>query len=76
MIDHSLEAVENPDVILITGDFLAHGFDTKTSDNPNYELLKQTLEKAIRLIQEAYPNTPILPSIGNHDTKVSATPPI
>jgi len=47
MIDHSLEVVESLDIILITGDFLGHGLSTWLEVNEHYDLLKQTLKKAV-----------------------------
>ena len=61
-----------PDVelILVTGDFLAHGFSVKVGDRNNYELIKQTIKLIfVDLLSSHFPKAIILPSIGNNDIK-------
>jgi len=58
------------DIILVSGDYLAHGFSVDTKGQPHYELLKQTIQYVfVDLLSSHFPNAIILPSIGNNDIK-------
>ena len=43
MIDHAMKVVPDPDLVLITGDFLGHGLSTRNNKNEYYGLVKDTL---------------------------------
>ena len=76
MVNHAKETVPEPDIVLITGDFLGHGISTHKSKNDYYWLLKDTLSKAFKFVSNAYPNIPVLPALGNNDPKFSGFPPM
>ena len=53
------------------GDFVAHDVPLEI-DNPNignYELLKKTIKTVSEYIAKYFPNTLIIPSLGNNDGK-------
>ena len=75
MIQHAAEVVPDPDIVLITGDFLGHGLSTTKSTNQYYQLLKDTLRKAFKYVSESYSHIPVLPALGNNDPKFSGLPP-
>lgn len=69
-----LEKLEkiDPDVevILISGDNLAHSFSAKYGQEDHYELVKETLEYVfVELIAEHFPDAIVLPTMGNNDIK-------
>lgn len=58
------------DLILVSGDYLGHGFSVEYGSKDNYEILKQTLKYVfVDLLSSKFPNTVILPAIGNNDIK-------
>jgi hypothetical protein len=58
------------DAILVPGDLVAHGVPM-TPDAPggNYTLLKETLARVAQSFIEYFPDTLVLPSMGNNDGK-------
>eukprot|EP00762_Andalucia_godoyi_P008271 ANDGO_02968.mRNA.1 Sphingomyelinase phosphodiesterase D len=50
----------NPDFILLTGDFSAHHL-------PNASITLQIIKAAVNLISEYFPNTMMIPVLGNND---------
>lgn len=58
------------DIMIVSGDFISHGFSVPVGEPHNYEVLKQTLRYVfVDLISVHFPNTIILPAIGNNDVK-------
>lgn len=58
------------DVLLVSGDFLAHGYAVKEHMPDHYEELKSVIKYVfVDLLSSKFPNTIILPSIGNNDIK-------
>eukprot|EP01107_Rhizomastix_libera_P002920 TRINITY_DN1507_c0_g1_i3.p1 TRINITY_DN1507_c0_g1~~TRINITY_DN1507_c0_g1_i3.p1 ORF type:complete len:438 (-),score=109.58 TRINITY_DN1507_c0_g1_i3:34-1296(-) len=53
-------AVPNPDFILFTGDFGAHMPKTK-------DIWKDNIAQGVAIMKEFFPNTLIIPSVGNND---------
>lgn len=61
---------EKYDAILVPGDLVAHGVPlTPGADGGNYTLLKETLARVAEKFIEYFPDTPVLPSMGNNDGK-------
>ena len=58
---------ENPDAILISGDFVVHGLASKNHTYNNWSEMKIIINQALSMIQAHFPDTPILPNIGNND---------
>ena len=68
---NKMKSIE-PDVelILVSGDFIAHGFSVSVGKKPNYDLIKQTIKTVfVDLLSHHFPKAIILPSIGNNDIK-------
>ena len=56
------------DAILLIGDLCKHGLAVNAgSTTTNWELMKYTMSVAIDAIEDAFPDIPILPVIGNND---------
>lgn len=55
--------------ILIPGDFIEHGLSSYNRSEPNqaWPEMLDIFETVISMIVEYFPNTPILPAIGNND---------
>jgi hypothetical protein len=55
--------------IFIPGDFNRHGLSAKdiTIPNPNWPIMIETMTMVINTVQKYFPDTPILPGIGNND---------
>ncbi len=72
---HEMPVIEaNPDFIIITGDFISHNFEEVYQDLTgvnNTDSFKKFIIKTERFITDQlakkYPNTPILPVLGNND---------
>ena len=61
---------EKYDVILVPGDLVAHGVPlTPGTSEGNYTLLKETLARVAQSFIEFFPDTLVLPSMGNNDGK-------
>ena len=79
LVDLVLEKIQDLepdlDVLLVSGDFLAHGFAVKDGTPDHYDLLKETFEKVLMTLSDHLPNTIILPAIGNNDIKFHYTAP-
>jgi sphingomyelin phosphodiesterase acid-like 3 len=68
------EVNNKPDFIIITGDFISHNFEasfTTYTGITNTDTLHRFIEKTVSFvawqIEKQYPNTPILPVLGNND---------
>jgi hypothetical protein len=58
------------DAILVPGDLVAHGVPLNPSGSSgNYTLLKETLARVAQSFIEYFPDTLVLPSMGNNDGK-------
>jgi len=57
------------DVLLVTGDHTAHSVSAKDSDptGSEYKAVKNNISQSFKLLQEFFPDTVILPAIGNND---------
>lgn len=56
------------DAILLIGDLCKHGLAAPIgAESNNWELMKYTMQEAISAIEDAFPQIPILPVIGNND---------
>lgn len=53
----------------MSGDYAAHGLSAIPFQPAPYEELKATIAKAFELTKKRFPNTPIVPAIGNNDPK-------
>jgi hypothetical protein len=70
-----LQTEKKPDVVFITGDFLAHGFrkafdrNVASHDDAAYRrFVVKTMHFLALELQSALPKTPILPVLGNNDS--------
>jgi hypothetical protein len=58
------------DIIIMSGDFVAHGISMYPNQPTNtYELLKTTMTTAFNVFSSRFPNSIILPCIGNNDAE-------
>jgi hypothetical protein len=55
------------DAIMIGGDFVVHGLSSDDKDKNNWPQMKEVIADSMKLIQRYFPDTPILPNIGNND---------
>lgn len=64
-------ALLEPDLVLVPGDFLGHWMSPDPFSVPDktYAIILRTLSKVQQLITEYLPNSIMLPSFGNNDTK-------
>lgn len=70
----AMKAQAKPDLVLITGDFLVHGFrarfDAAATDHSNAafrSFAAHTMRFIARELKATFPSTPILPVLGNND---------
>jgi hypothetical protein len=52
---------------MIGGDFVVHGLSSDDHNKNNWPQMKEVIADSMKMIQEHFPNTPILPNIGNND---------
>lgn len=62
----------NPDVIVVNGDLIGHGYAANETDNQTqietkWNNAKTIINGSLNLIREAHPGKKILPTIGNND---------
>lgn len=59
------------DAIIVPGDLVAHGvpIDPATAGSGNYELLKKTLAAVADTLNKYFPDSLVIPSMGNNDGK-------
>ena len=72
MLDKLDKIEPDIDVIIISGDLISHGLsvELEDKDHDQYALLKEKIEDLlVDLIAKKFPNTFILPTIGNNDIK-------
>jgi hypothetical protein len=67
------EVDPNPEIMLVTGDFLSHNFTDSLarnfSDNGTQtEFANKTIQFAALMFQKYFPNTEVLPVLGNNDS--------
>lgn len=55
------------DAIFISGDFVFHGLASKNPSVNNWDKMVPIFQLIIAKIKAKFPNTPILPSVGNND---------
>jgi len=64
-------AMQNPDLVYVTGDFPAHDIWNQTRKS-----IVDSISQASKMIKEAFPNTPIVMAVGNHDIAPSNSFPV
>lgn len=71
MIDELSHIQPDTDIILVSGDFVAHGYAVnRGASEDHYEELKQALFGVfVDLLGARFPNSLILPAIGNNDIR-------
>lgn len=71
LLAHVSKQVKEIDFILLPGDLVAHDVPLENGEiNPfKYRVLKETHAVVIDLIQQNFPDTLILPTMGNNDAK-------
>jgi hypothetical protein len=74
-LDNARRIVPRPDVVIISGDFLAHGFQStfvSLSGNKDPAALASFIDKTMafitRMVNERFPKTAIFPALGNNDS--------
>lgn len=58
---------EKLDAIVVNGDFAMHGLAKQNNINSAWKQLKQIMTSVSISIQEKFPDTPIISTIGNND---------
>jgi len=53
----------------MSGDYAAHGLSAYPNQKDHYDRLKEVHTKLFEYTKKKFPNTPIVPSIGNNDPK-------
>jgi hypothetical protein len=72
MLDKLNEIDPNIDVLLVSGDFVAHGLTVEVGDflHDQYAILKESITKVfLDMINKKFPNAIVLPAVGNNDIK-------
>jgi 3',5'-cyclic AMP phosphodiesterase CpdA len=67
MLDHA-QTIDT-DVVLMSGDYAAHGISAYRGQKEHYELLKKTLTEVFSAVIQRFPDKPLIPAIGNNDPK-------
>jgi len=71
MFTRFLDRFGKPDVLLIPGDHAAHNVSAKTLDSDPtgsiYAAVKNNIAAVYQLIAKYFPDTIVLPTIGNND---------
>jgi hypothetical protein len=71
MLTRFLEKFGTPDVLLICGDHVAHNVSASTEqDDPTgsaYAAVKTHIAAVYQIVSEYFPNTIVMPTIGNND---------
>ena len=55
------------DVLMLNGDYVAHGVAAYPNQKPNFDKLKEILSGVFTPIREKFGSIPIVPTIGNND---------
>ena len=73
-LHQAAETLPHPSFVLFTGDFVAHNFRrafdaaaTEHSDAAYRVFVRRTMLFLAQQLERAFPNTPILPTLGNND---------
>jgi sphingomyelin phosphodiesterase acid-like 3 len=73
-LQHMAETLPQPTFVLMSGDFLAHGFrrefDAAATDHSEAayrNFVQKTMQFLARQLEQTFPATPILPALGNND---------
>ncbi|CAI2369527.1 unnamed protein product [Moneuplotes crassus] len=72
MLDKLDEIDPDIDVLLVSGDFIAHGIAVEITDkvHDQYQILKDSISEVfLEMINKKFPNAIVLPAIGNNDIK-------
>jgi len=70
MLDEVLEKNSQPDIIYLPGDFVGHGYSQDAGgnfSNQTYEVLLNILYNVSAELKIRFPNTLIIPAVGNND---------
>lgn len=70
MLDQVLKNDASPDIIYLPGDFVGHGYSqdpTSTTSNQTYNVLLDILYNISQEIKIRFPDTLIVPAVGNND---------
>ena len=69
MLQRFNEKFGKVDVLFVTGDHTAHSVSAKDDDptGEEYEAVKNNIKQSFDLLKEYFPDTVILPAIGNND---------
>ena len=70
MIKRMKDENPNPDILIAPGDFVAHQYCKKgksKEESDKYETLKKTISSVASLLRDSFPNSLLLPSMGNND---------
>ena len=64
-----VEKQDHLDLIVMSGDYAAHGLAAYPNQKDHYQQLKEIHTKLFEFTKAKFPNTPIIPAIGNNDPK-------
>lgn len=64
-----VEKQDHLDLIIMSGDYAAHGLSAYPNQKDHYSKLKEVHTKLFEYTKKKFPNTPIVPAIGNNDPK-------
>jgi Icc-related predicted phosphoesterase len=67
MYQRHLDKWGSPDVLIISGDHVGHGFSKKPDSPDYYDELLDILDKHAEIIDEYFPISKIIITIGNND---------
>eukprot|EP00343_Euplotes_focardii_P008525 CAMPEP_0205821594 /NCGR_PEP_ID=MMETSP0206-20130828/8529_1 /ASSEMBLY_ACC=CAM_ASM_000279 /TAXON_ID=36767 /ORGANISM="Euplotes focardii, Strain TN1" /LENGTH=358 /DNA_ID=CAMNT_0053117175 /DNA_START=80 /DNA_END=1153 /DNA_ORIENTATION=- len=71
LMTEKLASIEpDVDIILVSGDFIAHGYAVQKGQEDKFEELKEAIHHVfVTVLATNFPNAVILPAIGNNDIK-------
>jgi len=75
MIEHFKKTEGTPDILIVAGDVVAHGIAATPTNPGNFTLLKEVTVAVYNELNQAFPETIILPTLGNNDVRNHYLPP-
>eukprot|EP00349_Pseudokeronopsis_sp_Brazil_P001623 CAMPEP_0202965382 /NCGR_PEP_ID=MMETSP1396-20130829/9373_1 /ASSEMBLY_ACC=CAM_ASM_000872 /TAXON_ID= /ORGANISM="Pseudokeronopsis sp., Strain Brazil" /LENGTH=75 /DNA_ID=CAMNT_0049688073 /DNA_START=165 /DNA_END=392 /DNA_ORIENTATION=- len=62
-----MEASGKFDAVLVSGDLVVHGLSSDDPNKNNWPIMQETIATISEELSNAFPDTPIIFSIGNND---------
>ena len=63
------------DIVIMAGDFVAHGIAAHYGEPTHGEVLREALEESLDIVKSRLPNAILVPSVGNNDVLYHYQPP-